>query len=110
MTRRSVAERGGGCAVEQSGDDCGIIEAMKYQIVITQDESGYYVAECPVLPGCFSQGKTREEALANIAETIDLAIETRRSLGRPVPAEFGVNPLSWTLLAANYCSAPGAFQ
>lgn len=61
---------------------------MKYQVIITPDESGYFVAECPVLPGCFSQGKTREEALANITEAIELAIETRRALGRAVPAEF----------------------
>ena len=61
---------------------------MKYQVVISLDESGYYVAECPVLPGCFSQGKTREEALANIAEAIELVIETRQALGRPVPQEF----------------------
>lgn len=36
---------------------------MKLHVVIEKDESGYYVAEVPALPGCFSQGKTREEAL-----------------------------------------------
>jgi len=61
---------------------------MKYQVTITPDETGYFVAECPVLPGCFSQGRTRAEALANIAEAIELAVETRRALGREVPAEF----------------------
>lgn len=39
---------------------------MKYRIVIEQDEDGIFVAECPSLPGCVSQGKTRAEALKNI--------------------------------------------
>ena len=44
---------------------------MKLHVVIEQDETGYYVAEVPALPGCLSQGKTREEALANIKEAIE---------------------------------------
>jgi predicted RNase H-like HicB family nuclease len=43
---------------------------MKLQVMIEQDEAGYYVAEVPALPGCLSQGKTREEAIANIKEAI----------------------------------------
>ena len=39
---------------------------MKYRVLIEQDEDGIYVVEVPTLPGCISQGKTREEALANI--------------------------------------------
>jgi len=44
---------------------------MKLHVTIEQDEAGYYVAEVPALPGCLSQGKTREEAIANIKETIE---------------------------------------
>ena len=44
---------------------------MKLHVVIEQDEAGYYVAEVPALPGCLSQGKTREEALANVKEAIE---------------------------------------
>ncbi len=44
---------------------------MKLHAVIEQDEAGYYVAEVPALPGCLSQGKTREEAIANIKEAIE---------------------------------------
>ena len=44
---------------------------MKLHAVIEQDETGYYVAEVPALPGCLSQGKTREEAIANIKEAIE---------------------------------------
>ncbi|MFQ5455947.1 MAG: type II toxin-antitoxin system HicB family antitoxin [Nitrospirota bacterium] len=43
---------------------------MKLHIMIEQDEAGYYVAEAPALPGCISQGKTHEEAIANIKEAI----------------------------------------
>lgn len=44
---------------------------MKLHVVIEKDEAGYYVAEVPALPGCISQGKTREEAIANIKEAIE---------------------------------------
>ena len=43
---------------------------MKLQVIIEQDETGYYVAEVPALPGCVSQGKTTAEAKANIKEAI----------------------------------------
>jgi len=43
---------------------------MKLQVIIEQDETGYYVAEVPALPGCVSQGKTAAEARANIKEAI----------------------------------------
>ena len=41
---------------------------MKYRIVIEQDEDGKYVSHCPTLPGCWSQGDTREEAITNIKD------------------------------------------
>ena len=44
---------------------------MKLHVVIERDEAGYYVADVPALPGCLSQGKTREEAIANIKESIE---------------------------------------
>ncbi|MBE3582096.1 MAG: type II toxin-antitoxin system HicB family antitoxin [Thermoanaerobacteraceae bacterium] len=49
---------------------------MKLPVILTKGEDGYIIAECPVLPGCLSQGKTREEALANIREAIELYLET----------------------------------
>ena len=48
---------------------------MKYRVIIEQDEDGMFVVEVPSLPGCISQGKTREEALKNIQEAIELYIE-----------------------------------
>jgi predicted RNase H-like HicB family nuclease len=47
----------------------------KLPVVLRPGEDGWVVAECPVLPGCISQGKTREEALANISEAIALCLE-----------------------------------
>ena len=43
---------------------------MKLHVIIEQDEAGYFVAEVPALPGCLSQGKNRNEAIANIKEAI----------------------------------------
>jgi predicted RNase H-like HicB family nuclease len=54
---------------------------MKLKVVIEAGEDGYYVARVPVLKGCWSQGKTREEALENIREAIDLFLE-------PEPSDF----------------------
>ena len=57
---------------------------QKYIVTLTQGEDGYIIAECPSLPGCVSQGKTREEALRNITEAIDGILEARRELSLPV--------------------------
>ena len=58
---------------------------MKYRIIIEQDEDGIFVAECPALPGCISDGKTREGALKNIQEAIQGYIESLRKHNEPVP-------------------------
>ena len=57
------------------------------QVIIYPDEDGYFVAECPSLPGCISQGATKEEAVANIREAIELYVETLAEDGFPVPEE-----------------------
>ena len=46
---------------------------------IIEREDGWYIAECPALPGCVSQGRTLKEALKNIQEAIELSLETRRA-------------------------------
>ncbi|HDM60333.1 MAG TPA: type II toxin-antitoxin system HicB family antitoxin [Archaeoglobus veneficus] len=48
---------------------------MKFKVVIEKGEDGYYVVTVPSLPGCISQGKTKEEALENIKEAIELYLE-----------------------------------
>ncbi len=57
------------------------------QVILYPGEDGYFVAECPSLPGCISQGKTREEAIENIREAIQLYIEVLEEKGQPVPVE-----------------------
>ena len=52
---------------------------MKVDVIIEKDESGYYVAEVPAFPGCFSQGKTMEESKINIKEAIQGWIEVMES-------------------------------
>ncbi|MGI8925798.1 MAG: type II toxin-antitoxin system HicB family antitoxin [Tepidiformaceae bacterium] len=56
---------------------------MKYPVTMYRDEEGWLVVECPVIPGCMSQGRSKEEALANIREAIGLCLEVRRSQGVP---------------------------
>jgi antitoxin HicB len=58
---------------------------MKYRALINQDEDGTFVAEIPTLPGCISQGRTRQEALDNIREAAEAYIESLRGHGEPVP-------------------------
>ena len=58
---------------------------MRYRVLIEQDEDGVFVAEVPSLPGCISQGGTRDEALSNVREAINLYLESLEAHGDPVP-------------------------
>jgi predicted RNase H-like HicB family nuclease len=58
---------------------------MKIRVLIEQDEEGRFVATCPALPGCISEGDTREEALANIQDAVAGYVESLRKHGEPVP-------------------------
>ena len=60
--------------------------AHKYLVTLSTGEDGYIVAECPSLPGCVSQGSTREEALKNIQEAIEEIIEVRKAQQLPIPS------------------------
>lgn len=60
---------------------------MKRTAIVMQDEDGRWVAEIPSMPGCISQGDTRDDAIRNIAEAAELWLETRRDLGLPIPDE-----------------------
>jgi predicted RNase H-like HicB family nuclease len=55
-------------------------------VVIEQDEDGVFIADVPVLPGCHTQGRTREEAMANLREAISLYLETK---GPPITRVVG---------------------
>jgi len=58
---------------------------MKYRILIEQDEDGIFVAECPSLPGCISQGKTRKEAVVNIHDAVKGYLESLKKHNEPIP-------------------------
>lgn len=58
---------------------------MKLRVLVEQDEDGKFVATCPTLPGCVSEGDTREAALANIQDAIAGYLESLRKHGEPVP-------------------------
>jgi predicted RNase H-like HicB family nuclease len=57
------------------------------KVLLYPGEDGYYVVEVPSLPGCISQGKTREEALINIQEAIALYIEVLQERGEAIPED-----------------------
>jgi antitoxin HicB len=59
--------------------------SMKLRVVIEQDEDGVFIAECPTLPGCVSQGATRDEVLANIRDAMAGYVESLRKHGEPIP-------------------------
>jgi antitoxin HicB len=60
-------------------------KSLRYRIVIAEDEDGQFVAECPSLPGCISQGKTREAAIENIQDAIKGYLESLKKHGDPIP-------------------------
>jgi len=58
---------------------------VKWRTVVTEGLDGMFVVEVPALPGCISQGTTREEALANIREAIEGYLESLEKHGEPIP-------------------------
>ncbi len=61
---------------------------MKLPIIIFNGENGWIIAECPAIPGCISQGKTKEEAIENIKEAIEGCISVRKEMGLPSVEEI----------------------
>jgi predicted RNase H-like HicB family nuclease len=62
---------------------------MRYTVVLEDEADGGFSVSVPALLGCRSQGDTRDEALTNIREAIELYVETLREAGEPIPAEVG---------------------
>jgi predicted RNase H-like HicB family nuclease len=60
---------------------------MKFNVTVDRDEDGVWIVECPAIPGCVSQGMTKEEALENIKEAIALCLEVRAEQGLPLTIE-----------------------
>jgi predicted RNase H-like HicB family nuclease len=60
---------------------------MKFIVTLDRDEDGAWIAECPSIPGCVSQGQTRDEALANVQDAIAACLEVRAERGMPLSIE-----------------------
>ncbi len=61
---------------------------MKFDITLDRDEDGVWIAECPAIPGCVSQGKTKQEAVRNVREAMVLCLEVRAEKGLPLTCEI----------------------
>lgn len=77
------------CFVLQCDSYSGGHAHLRYRVVLEQDEDGIYVAECPSLPGCVSQGTTREEALVNMKDAMAGYLESLRLHNEPIPPLLG---------------------
>jgi predicted RNase H-like HicB family nuclease len=60
---------------------------MKFNVTLSRDEDGIWVSECPSIPGCISQGQTKDEALENITDAICQCLQVRAELGIPLTIE-----------------------
>jgi predicted RNase H-like HicB family nuclease len=60
---------------------------MQFTITVDRHEDGAWITECPSIPGCVSQGQTKEEAIANIQEAIQLCLEVRAEKGLSLTIE-----------------------
>ena len=69
------------------------MKLIRLPVVLTPGEDGYIVAEIPVIPGCISQGRTEEEALANIREAAEVCLENREAEGWQLPASYSVEEI-----------------
>jgi predicted RNase H-like HicB family nuclease len=58
-----------------------------FQVIVEQDEEGYFVAECPALEACYTQGRTFEEVVENIKDVIALCLEEYKSTNRKIPKQ-----------------------
>lgn len=60
---------------------------MRFTITVDRDKDGVWITECPAIPGCVSQGRTREETIANIQDAIRSCLEVRAEKGLPLTIE-----------------------
>ncbi|MEH1830919.1 MAG: type II toxin-antitoxin system HicB family antitoxin [Nostoc sp.] len=66
---------------------------MKFNVTLDRDEDGVWIVECPSIPGCVSQGQTREEALENIKDAIAACLEVRAELGLSATSDKSANSI-----------------
>lgn len=92
----AVAEKS--CETSQTGVNAfmrntDMVRHMKLRIFITQDEDGVFVSEVPELPGCVSQGNTREDAIANIKDAISGYVASLKKHNEPIPFATDEEPI-----------------
>jgi len=71
-----------------------------FQVIVEEDEAGYFVAECPALKACYTQGDTYEEVIENIRDVISLCLEDFKGRGKQIPRQpeiIGVKRVEVTL-------------
>ena len=61
---------------------------MKFLVTLNRDEDGVWIAECPAIPGCVSQGETRDSAVMNSKDAIENCCKVRREAGLPIAIEI----------------------
>jgi predicted RNase H-like HicB family nuclease len=61
---------------------------FRFQVVVEQDEDGYYIADVPALRGCHTQGKTYEEVMENIREVISMCVQEMRQEGLEIDTKY----------------------
>ena len=66
---------------------------LKYTVILVPEEEGGYSVEVPALPGCYTQGETRDEAISMAKEAIELYLESCQAHSEPIPEETGVESL-----------------
>lgn len=66
------------------GHAYNVAMSLRFEIELFQGEDGYWIVECPSLPGCVSQGLTEEEAVENIKDAIRACLDVRREMGLPL--------------------------
>jgi len=74
-----------------------LIKGKSFPIILEKDESGWYVVECPLFSGCYSQGKTIDESLKNIREVIALCLEEKDNqdvISNYFPKEFSFHTVT----------------
>lgn len=67
---------------------------LKYTVILIPEEEGGYSVEVPALPGCYTQGGNRNEALSMVREAIELYLESCKAHGEAIPQESGVESLT----------------
>ena len=66
---------------------------LKYTVILVPEEEGGYSVEVPALPGCYTQGESRDEAISMAKEAIELYLESCKAHSEPIPEETGVESL-----------------